>query len=98
MADEKFREITVTRRLKVRDAVCPVCGSTFRATGRGVYCTSACRVRADYARHGDERRRAAREAARRRSVEARDAATAADANRPESGRSRPAQGRTRKDG
>jgi transcriptional regulator with XRE-family HTH domain len=70
--------VTVERRLKVRDAVCPMCSTTFEAVGRGTYCSPSCRRKADHQRHGDARRAANRERYRARRTEAaRDSETAA---------------------
>lgn len=63
---ERVRVVKVERRLRVRDAVCPVCGAGFEAVGRGTYCSPSCRRKADHQRHGDARRAANRERYRAR--------------------------------
>jgi hypothetical protein len=50
---------------------CAVCGTAFTGKAHARYCSPACRTRADYARHADQRRaskRHARQEAQRRQV------------------------------
>ena len=56
---EKEVEITVTRRLKLIEKVCPVCGKRFWGPKVRVYCTGrggVCANRANYLNHAEARR------------------------------------------
>lgn len=57
---EKEMEITVTRRVKLLEKVCPACGTTFWGPKVRVYCTGrggTCANRANYLKHAEQRRR-----------------------------------------
>jgi hypothetical protein len=41
---------------------CVVCGTPFSGKAHARYCSPACRTRADYARHADQRRASKRQA------------------------------------
>src|SRR3954449_5923410 len=52
------RALAARRRREER--ACVVCGTPFVGTVRARYCSRACAARADYERHGDQRRAAHR--------------------------------------
>jgi hypothetical protein len=60
------REIVVVRREPLVEKVCPVCGRTFEAVNRRLYCSSPCRHRAYYWNHAEERRAGQRDYDRER--------------------------------
>jgi hypothetical protein len=56
---EKAMEVTVTRRVKLLEKVCPNCGKTFWGPKVRIYCTGrggACANRASYLKHAEQRR------------------------------------------
>ena len=65
MAVQGERLITVTRRERLYEKVCPICGRTFTGLARQRYCTPTCVRKADYARHAAARREARRSRYRR---------------------------------
>lgn len=70
---EREMEITVTRRIKLLEKVCPVCGKTFWGPKLRVYCTGrggVCANRANYRKHAEARRQQRRESYRRQKGEA----------------------------
>jgi len=58
------REVVVeqhTKKYKITEKVCPVCKEKFMGTGKAVYNTLACRMKANYARHQERYAREKRE-------------------------------------
>lgn len=53
---EREREITVTRTVKQVGKECPVCHRVFWGAKISRYCSRACKNRADYGRHVEQRR------------------------------------------
>lgn len=47
---------TYTRRLRLEEKQCPVCGKRFEGVKKRRYCSRACQAKADYARHAEQRR------------------------------------------
>ncbi len=64
----QVRRYVVVRREALLEKVCPVCGMAFEGLSRRRYCSRACLNRANYLRHGDQKR-AARRARYRRQKE-----------------------------
>jgi hypothetical protein len=58
---EEYREVTVTRRVRLVEHQCPACGRTFKGGRLMVYCSNACAQRAAYHRHAETRRAKRRE-------------------------------------
>jgi hypothetical protein len=54
----EFHTVTVAyqRKYVLTEKVCPVCGEKFKGTAKAKYDKLACRMKADYARHAEERR------------------------------------------
>ena len=54
----KVKEIPVSfvRRMQLVEKACAVCGRTFTGTKKSVYCSQACKNRANYGRHAEEYR------------------------------------------
>jgi len=50
------REITVSRTVKQVEKACPVCRRLFWGAKISRYCSRACKNRADYERHIEQRR------------------------------------------
>ena len=50
----KAMQITVTRTIPLEPKKCPVCGKTFDAPKVRKYCSLACQMKANYARHSDQ--------------------------------------------
>ena len=68
--DDAEQEVDRAGRLlaglrKREERVCVVCGTTSVGTARRRYCSAACRLKADYARHAEQRKAARRERYRR---------------------------------
>jgi hypothetical protein len=66
---EKEMEITVTRKIKLLEKTCPVCGKIFWGPKLRVYCTGrggVCANRANYLKHAEERRTERREVYRQK--------------------------------
>ena len=49
---------TYTRKLRLEEKTCPICGKKFEGVKKRVYCSRACQARADYERHADQYRKA----------------------------------------
>jgi hypothetical protein len=58
---EEFREVTVTRRVRLVEHWCPACGRKFKGGPLKVYCLPSCAQRAAYQRHAEQRRAERRE-------------------------------------
>ena len=50
------RTILVERRLRYTPRSCAVCGTAFEGWGPARFCSVACKRRADYAAHAEDRR------------------------------------------
>lgn len=55
---QKISPRSYTRRLRVEDKICPQYGDKFEGVKKQVFCSAACRSRADYQKHADSRREA----------------------------------------
>lgn len=53
---ERMRTVTISRKLTQVEKPCPVCGCLFWGATMSRYCSRACKSRADYQRHVEERR------------------------------------------
>ena len=66
---ERLKAVEAGRLLaglrKKEERECAVCGTTVIGTTRRRYCSAACRLKADYARHAEQRKAARRERYRR---------------------------------
>ncbi len=49
---------TYTRRIRVEEKQCPVCGKTFEGVKKSKFCSPACKAKANYKRHAEEYRTA----------------------------------------
>lgn len=61
MLIQKIERTSYTRRLRLEEKTCPVCGKTFEGVKKRQYCSRACQSKADYARHAAQYRRHRRE-------------------------------------
>jgi predicted nucleic acid-binding Zn ribbon protein len=68
----KTMQITVTRTIPLEPKQCPICGKAFDAPKIRTYCSVACQMKANYARHSAqylatkrEKYQAAKKAAKR---------------------------------
>jgi len=54
----KVMEVAVSfvRKIPLIEKQCTVCGKTFTGTKKSAFCSVACKSRASYARHAEERR------------------------------------------
>lgn|GEM_PF-5897360 len=53
---EDVVEITVTRRITVKEKTCPVCGTTFMGPTNKRFCGRPCLNKASYEKHAEARR------------------------------------------
>ncbi|MGH7961151.1 MAG: hypothetical protein ACRERD_04900 [Candidatus Binatia bacterium] len=60
---------TYTRRLRLEEKHCPVCGKQFEGVKKRTYCSRQCQAKADYARHADQYRKARLESYRRQKAQ-----------------------------
>ena len=51
--DQTIERKTYTRRLRVEEKQCPVCGKTFEGVKTRQFCSSACKAKARYQRHAE---------------------------------------------
>lgn len=57
-APETIKEVTVVRRFKMTEKICPVCGKKFQGTKKKTYCSIACQQKRNYERHAERYRKA----------------------------------------
>ena len=50
------RTVTIQRTYRYTERTCASCGTTFEGWGRARYCSLACKNKADYEAHGEDRR------------------------------------------
>jgi len=55
---KRVKEIAVSfvRRLPLIEKQCATCGRTFTGTKKSAYCSQACKSRANYLKHAEQRR------------------------------------------
>jgi predicted nucleic acid-binding Zn ribbon protein len=53
--------VSFVRRIPLVEKQCVVCGKRFAGTKKSVYCSQACKSRANYQKHGEARRAHRRE-------------------------------------
>jgi hypothetical protein len=57
-AKPKTIELTITKRVTIVEKQCPVCGNTFEGQTNKKYCGLPCQMKANYARHAEQYRKA----------------------------------------
>ena len=50
------RVVVVEHHLRYTDRTCAICGQQFQGWGRARFCSAACRRKADYQAHAEDRR------------------------------------------
>ena len=56
----RVKEVAVSfvRRLTLEEKTCPACNKRFEGVKKRIYCSRACRAKADYEKHADQYRKA----------------------------------------
>lgn len=61
MEKTKTIRVSFTRKIRLEEKTCPICGTTFTGAKIKKYCSRACQNKANYDRHVDEYREMRRE-------------------------------------
>jgi hypothetical protein len=57
----KVVQVTMERRIPLSEKTCPVCEKRFMGAKLAKFCSQACKLKASYQRHAEERRAERRE-------------------------------------